>query len=272
MRLSKFAANSRMPSMKSSGARFRVVEMGNIVACVATGLGWCFCTAAASLCSSCCGNDKASSVPPSATSGRRRSVFLLIISIALAFSFQYGVAPALQPDGSGSLVPGIGGYLVESWASGCAYETAELREQCSGNAGVYRVAGATTLFFLLAAVTAACKPSANREAWPAKYALYLLLVLGTVFIPNDPLFSPIYMNIGRVGGTIFIFFQQIILIDLAYNLNESWVEKANKAEVEEGENAGRKWLGAILATCAFLFSVSLAVIAVLFVYFTGCRR
>jgi len=111
-------------------------------------------------------------------------------------------------------VPGIGGYLVESWASGCAYETAELREQCSGNAGVYRVAGATTLFFLLAAVTAACKPSANREAWPAKYALYLLLVLGTVFIPNDPLFSPIYMNIGRVGGTIFIFFQQIILIDL----------------------------------------------------------
>mmetsp|Transcript_20721 Transcript_20721/g.41909 ORF Transcript_20721/g.41909 Transcript_20721/m.41909 type:complete len:285 (-) Transcript_20721:34-888(-) len=59
-------------------------------------------------------------------------------------------------------------------------------------------------------------------------------------------------------------------MDLAYNLNESWVEKANQAELEEGEEAGRKWLGAILAMCVFLFALSIAIIALLFVYFSGC--
>jgi len=245
--------------------------MGNIVVGITTGLTWCFCTAAGSLFSSCCGNDKASSIPPSAVSGRRRSVLLLIISIALAFIFQYAVAPALQPDGRAPNLPVVGGYLVEAWASGCVHDDAILRERCSGNAGVYRIAGATSLFFILAALAALCKPTANREAWPAKYVLYLFLVAGTVFIPNDPLFYPVFMNIGRAGAIIFIFFQQVILIDLAYNLNESWVEKADKAETENGQNAGRKWLGAILAVCAFIFALSFVIIVLLFVYFSGCR-
>ena len=58
----------------------------------------------------------------------------------------------------------------------------------------------------------------------------------------------------------------------AYNLNESWVEKSNKAEIEEGEKAARKWLGAILAACALLFAGSIVVIVLLFVYFSGCPR
>eukprot|EP00566_Odontella_aurita_P013899 CAMPEP_0113571772 /NCGR_PEP_ID=MMETSP0015_2-20120614/25738_1 /TAXON_ID=2838 /ORGANISM="Odontella" /LENGTH=437 /DNA_ID=CAMNT_0000474757 /DNA_START=99 /DNA_END=1409 /DNA_ORIENTATION=+ /assembly_acc=CAM_ASM_000160 len=245
--------------------------MGNVVAGIVAGLGWCFCTAAASLCSSCCGNDKSSSVPPSATSGRRRSVFLLVISIALALAFQYGVAPALQPDGKASEVPRVGGYLIEVWSSGCQYETSELRERCSGNTGVYRVASATVLFFLLAAIAAACKPTANREAWPAKYVLFIFLVAGTVFISNDPLFFPVYMNIGRIGAVMFIFFQQIILIDLAFNLNESWVEKADRVETDEGGGAGRRWFGAILATCGLLYAISFTVIVLMFLFFSGCR-
>ena len=218
----------------------------------------------ASLFSSCCGNDKPSSIAPSATSGRKRSVLLLVFSIAIAFAFQYGVAPYLTS------ITFPSNYVVDAWTDGCdQYETEELQTRCAGNNGVYRSAASATLFFVLAAIAVICKPSANREAWPAKYVLFCFLVLATCFIPNTPLFSPIYLNLARAGSVIYILIQQIIFIDVAYNWNESWVAKADAAETEE-QGTGKKWLGAILFSCAVLFIGSIVGIALLFVYFSGC--
>jgi len=56
---------------------------------------------------------------------------------------------------------------------------------------------------------------------------------------------------------------------MAYNWNESWVEKANKANLEE-EESGRKWLGAILVSCAILFIGSFTIIGLLYHFFQGC--
>jgi len=145
-----------------------------------------------------------------------------------------------------------------------------LRQKCSGNNGVYRAAGSALVFYLLAGIASYCKPSANREAWPAKIALFIFLVIGTIFIPNDPLFSPVFLNIFRVGAIFFMIFNQLIIIDMAFNVNESWVEKSDKAELDEGEGAGKKWLGALLASCAILVLGSLVAIGLMFYYFTGC--
>ena len=57
---------------------------------------------------------------------------------------------------------------------------------------------------------------------------------------------------------------------MAYNLNESWVEKADQAEDDEGNGAGKKWLGALLATCAFLYIGSLVAIGLMYHFFSGC--
>lgn len=113
-------------------------------------------------------------------------------------------------------------------------------------------------------MAASCKPSASREAWPAKYVLFLFLVAATVFIPNEPLFSPILLNIFRAGAVLFILFNQLVILDIAYNLNESWVEKANEAEFEDGPGTGRKWLGALLG-CAGIFYVG-ALVAIGLMY------
>lgn len=231
--------------------------------CAITGASWCFCTAAASLLGSCCGNDKPSTVAPGATSGRKRSVLLLILSIAIAFAFQYGVAPYI-------VGITIGNYVTEAWLDGCeGYETAALIERCAGQAGVYRSAASAVVFFALAAIAVACKRTANRDAWPAKYVLFLFLVLATCFIPNDPLFSSIYMNIARIGGICFILFQQVVFVDMAHNWNDSWVEKSDNAESEE-PGSGKKWLIAILVCVAFLFIVSIAAWGLLFHYFGDC--
>lgn len=131
-------------------------------------------------------------MPPSATSGRRRSVFVLILSIGIALGFQYGVAPYLVD-------MTVSNFVRDSWVDGCdEYENnIDLQKSCAGNNGNFRASSATFLFFVCASIAAALKPTANREAWPAKYILYLFLVAATVFIPSEPLFSDIFLNIAR---------------------------------------------------------------------------
>jgi len=57
---------------------------------------------------------------------------------------------------------------------------------------------------------------------------------------------------------------------MAYNWNESWVTKADAEERDNGPGAGKKWLAAILISCATLFSVSFGALVYMFVAFTGC--
>ena len=215
-----------------------------------------------SLMTSCCGNDKPSSVSPGASSGRKRSVLLLVMSVAISFAFQYGLADFVTG------LP-VTNYVTDAWRSGCDYDIETLNKRCAGNSGVYRSAASAVVFFVLASIAVACKRSANREAWPAKYTLFLFLVIGTCFIPNDPIFLKIFLNIARVGAVLFILAQQIVLIDLAHNWNDSWVEKADAAEAEE-IGSGKKWLGAILASSAILFLVAIIGIGLLFYFFSGC--
>jgi hypothetical protein len=65
-------------------------------------------------------------------------------------------------------------------------------------------------------------------------------------------------------------FNQLVVLDLSYNLNESWVAKADKAELDEGVGHGKKWLGALLFACAVFFIGSLVSIVIMYAYFTGC--
>lgn len=232
-----------------------------VLTCLATGAAWCFCTAMGSLLYSCCGNDKPSSTPPSATSGRKRSVLLLIITMFTAFVFQYAVGPFVMD-------LSMSNYVTDSWTDGCLqYESEALNKKCVGNQGVYRATFSAFVFFLLASISVYLRPTANREAWPAKFVLFFFMVLAMCFIPNDPLFSLIYLNIARVGGIFFIIVQQIIILDIAYNWNESWVEKANNADSEKIQN---QWLGAILASCALLFIATFTGTGLLFGFYGGC--
>lgn len=238
--------------------------MGALLSCVATAVGFCFCSAATSLLGACCGNDKPSTVPPSVTSGRKRSVFLLVLALGLALAFQYGVAPWLVDNDD------FTGFITENWLDGCdQYASEALQESCAGNHGVYRISASAVLFYIVAAIVVAMKPTFNREVWPAKYVMFLFLCAATIFIPNDPLFSDVFLNIARVGGAAFICLQQLILIDVAYSWNDSWVAKADTADAEE-MGSGQKWLGAILFSAFSMFAIAIAGIVVMFLEFTGC--
>lgn len=190
-------------------------------------------------------------------------MLLLAFSVVVALAYQYALAPnydriSLQ-------------YVSDAWTSGCGDLTSEeLVKVCSGNAGVYRASSAAFVFFVIFGIAAKCRPTANREAWPAKYVLFLFLCVGTIFIPNDPIFIPIYLWVARVGSVIFVLIQQVILVDIAFNWNEAWLNRSDQAELEEGPGNGKKWLAAILASCGVLYVASLAGIIIMYIHFGGC--
>ena len=160
--------------------------MAAVITCIVTSLTFCLCSATTSLMGACCGNDKTSNIAPGSSSGRKRSVLLLCMAIVIAFAFQYGVAKYI-------VNISISNYITDAWLSGCTdFDTDALILRCAGQAGVYRSGFSAFVFFILAAVAVACKRTANREAWPAKYILFLFFVLAMCFVPNEPLFTDIY--------------------------------------------------------------------------------
>ena len=176
---------------------------------------------------------------------------------------------------------GMGKHVFRSWTNGCdvylsneddGTTTNKLEGpygQCAGNAGVYRPTFFSFLFFICASIASYLRPSLNREVWPAKYCIYLLLVLASIFMSNHPWFSGIYLHLSRVGAMVFIIIQQIILIDLAYNWNDAWVGKADSCDRLEW-GSGAKWLRATIGVCAAFYVMSFVGIGLLYHYFSGC--
>jgi len=235
------------------------------------GLAYCCCNSAGSLCNTCLGSTSAG------TTGRKRSVLLLSISIMLALTFQYCVAPYVISDSNwfhkARLVPGLAKRLYQSFIDGCDADGDDTHqfEQCVANAAVYRPTAIASLFFFLAAAATKVNPHMNRLAWPAKYGLYLIAVLVTLFLPNAPLFTSVYLTLLRMFAALFVLIQQVILIDVAYNWNDSWVENSSAADDQEW-GSGVVWLRAIIAATTGLFAATITGIILLYVYFTGCAE
>lgn len=272
------------------------------------GVTWCVCTAAGSLCQACFGSTAVG------TTGRKRSVLLLTIATTIALWFQYSVGPAIVTK-SGMLwklysaIPGLGKILFNAWHQSCAdrYDNGdsntELLQQCAGKAGVMRPMAVAALFFAIQAVATNLQPSLNREAWPAKYVVYLVAVFITCFMSNEPLFTGVFLWLARFGATLFVVLQQsecgitrrtysllipsflrigcslisflsyfllaVILIDIAYDWNEDWVERADQ-EDRISYGSGSSWLHAIVATCATFYITAITGIGLLYSHFSGC--
>ena len=76
------------------------------------------------------------------------------------------------------------------------------------------------LYFVINAIVISVIPHLNKEAWPAKYALFFFGLLISMFVPSYPLFSGFFLWTARLGAGAFVILQQIILIDVAYNVND----------------------------------------------------
>lgn len=231
---------------------------------------YCVCSAGASLCQSCFGTTAPG------TTGRKRSVLLLALAIVFALWFQYVVGPGIVSRKGWvwklySLIPGTGKWVYNAWFDSCLeYEDdMDLLQQCAGNAGVFRPTSLAAFCFGANAVATKFVPSLNKEAWPAKYALFCFGLFISMFIPSSPLFTGVFLWIARFGAAVFVLLQQIILIDVAYNWNDDWVERANEAD-RLAYGSGSSWLQAIVGLCVAFYSSAIIGIGLLYTNYDDC--
>lgn len=229
---------------------------------------WCFCSAGSSLCNACFGTVAVG------TTGRKRSVLLLAMVIATSLWFQYSIGPGIVSKDlwMWKLIPFADRFVHGAWYDSCEAQYPDASEgvieDCAGNAGVFRPTFLSTLFFGINAAATRFSPALNREAWPAKYALFAFCLLVTVFMPSAPLFMGFYMWLARFGAALFVVLQQVILIDVAYNWNDDWVERANESDrLSFGSGSG--WLHAIVGICATLYVTCITSISLMYKHYTG---
>jgi len=229
--------------------------------CVGQLCACCAASTCSSLCGACCNCDGVD------RTGRRRSVFLLLLSLASALGLQYGAAPKLASmDNIYTLSP----YLADALQGDClsAQKYDGFESQCIGNNMVYRSSFCSTVFFLVSAAAAAVSPGVNRRAWPAKYSIFFFMLAVSLFIPSDVFNENGYLLLARVGGAMFMIFQLIILIDVAYNWNDSWVANADEDDLQE-YGSGKKWLIAIVCSAIGLYLGSIIAIGYFYHFFNG---
>ena len=194
-------------------------------------------------------------------------------------------------------IPGTGKLVFKAWHESCSqYEDQlDLMEQCAGNAGVFRPTFLSAFYFFANAIATRIVPTLNKEAWPAKYALFFFGLLVSMFIPSYPrkcflhcsllnriiksiyahsllmsiVFNGFFLWVARFGAAIFVVLQQVILIDVAYNWNDDWVEKANDAD-RLAYGSGSGWLQAIVGVCLTMYTTSIVAIGFMFSSFDEC--
>jgi len=168
----------------------------------------------------------------------------------------------------------MGKLLYSSWTENCDRfgdldgDKADLYVQCVQNSGVYRPMAVASIFYAISAIGTYVNPSLNREIWGSKYLAYLIGLIISMFVPNS-LFMGFSLVLVRLCAMAFIVIQQVILIDMAYNWNESWVEKSNQCEAREW-GSGKKWLQAIVTSAILLYIGSFVGIGLLYKHFSGC--
>jgi preprotein translocase subunit SecG len=97
--------------------------------------------------------------------------------------------------------------------------------------------------------------------WPVKLILLIGMCVGSFFIPNA--FFEYYGWFALAAAGLFILVQLILLIDFAHTWAENWIEKMENEEPE----GTKKWFYILLTATGVLFSASLALTIVMYVFF-----
>lgn len=100
-------------------------------------------------------------------------------------------------------------------------------------------------------------------AWFVKLLVWAGWIVGSMFIPNYVFY--VYAWISVFGAGIFVLIQLVLLIEFAYEWNESWVAKWHGDTMEEN----KKWFVLLMTASIVLFVGGLTLTVLLYVFYTG---
>lgn len=152
------------------------------------------------------------------------------------------------------------GIDLSSWTDYCSDQ---YEDECKANSAVYRISFGLVIFFVTQLTGTLISTSYFDRFWGVKCISYALLIVAFYFTPGDVFDTNGYAWFARLAGAAFIVLQQVILLDMAYSWNETWVSYSNEA-------ASNFWLGGLMAVSCVIFCASISVIGVLYWQFSGC--
>ncbi len=100
--------------------------------------------------------------------------------------------------------------------------------------------------------------------WMFKFSLFVALVIIFSFLDSDIFNDNGFAWFARVAAFFFVIVQQIILLDVAYVWNESWVDYAAK---QSDENGSSMYLYGLVGFSVLLFAFSFAAIVMMYLTF-----
>ena len=150
-------------------------------------------------------------------------------------------------------------------ATGCAGDA------CLGQQGVFRVNLAVCAFFC--ANWCGCRLSKQYQdgLWIVKVVFFFAFVAAALCLPAAVVDG--YVWVARGGASLFAVLQMVVIIDLAYQVNDYMVASSNAGESYGYGSASCGLDDALLTLLAFavlLFGVAFAGVVCLFVFFGEC--
>eukprot|EP01113_Clastostelium_recurvatum_P045192 TRINITY_DN7731_c0_g1_i1.p1 TRINITY_DN7731_c0_g1~~TRINITY_DN7731_c0_g1_i1.p1 ORF type:complete len:426 (+),score=78.15 TRINITY_DN7731_c0_g1_i1:34-1311(+) len=183
------------------------------------------------------------------------------------------------------LVVSVVAYLCSNWAFTWmshvpyvppVFEACPPNSVCYGALAVYRITFGLTLFHLIQALMmfgvtdTANKRASIQDGW---FLLKILLLVGMIvaafWIPNSLFVAYGWVSVFGAGG--FIVIQLVLLIEFAYNWNQTWV--SNMEDDHAQGRSGKKWFwGLLIFTGAMILGFLAMTIAMykLFCVREGC--
>lgn len=138
------------------------------------------------------------------------------------------------------------------------------QDACIGISVIYRMSFSLAICHSIILLCLLCRNDfsriMNEQCWASKVLVVIGAFVGSMFIKNE--FFEVYSTIAKVFSIFFLLFQIIMIIDLCYLWNESWV-----GNYDRGQDV-YAWL-LIIFTLALYIGVIVTTVF-LYKWFAGC--
>jgi len=142
--------------------------------------------------------------------------------------------------------------------------------QCVANQLVYRAAAILCFFFCGMAVVASYSDSLNRGMWGLKFLVIFGVFIGFWWGSND--FFNGFAEVARIFSFFWLLIQGLLVLDIAHDMHDILMQKAEKEEVESGGSSSLYKMLYLFVTVGFL-ACGIAGLTALFADpgYTGCK-
>lgn len=205
------------------------------------------------------------------SAGKLGSLLIMLNGTLFALLAQYVFGPRVRP---------------QVWREGeCSSKGGGgFEHECLAQQGVFRVSMALAGFFITCAVGCRLSKAFHNALWPLKLLLvFAPLMIGMMFVPAEVVDA--FVWVARCGAAVFVVLQMVVIVDLAYAVNDWFVAQSNADSIAgyqpQGDNGFftnlfscgglDEALTTLLSISLLLFASAITGIVLLFVFYSACR-